>query len=182
MVVFLDRLTKTIAVTQLSDGHAEPFIPGVVDFQLVYNSGAAWGVLDGARLFFVVLAAAAVIAFIVYLWVARPHATLHLLALGFIAGGAIGNAVDRALYGEVTDFIHTLFIAFPYFNVADSAITIGAIFLIASILFSGRSQVVAEKPEAAESDVGDAGDMSEDAAKTVAADASDALEETDDAR
>jgi signal peptidase II len=135
MVVVLDRLTKGLAVGALSGGRAQAVIPGVVDFQLVYNTGAAWGMFEGARALFLVIAAVAVLAMVFYLLLGGRHAAFTLLGLGFIAGGAVGNAIDRALTGKVVDFIHTLFIDFPLFNVADSAITVGAILFVAALLF-----------------------------------------------
>jgi signal peptidase II len=139
MVVVLDRITKQLALSALGGGAAIPFIPGFIDFQLVYNTGAAWGLLDGARGLFLVIAAIAVIAMIVYLLKIPRHATLAILGIGLVAGGAIGNAFDRATEGKVVDFIHTLFIDFPLFNVADSAITVGVILLIIVILFSKKA-------------------------------------------
>jgi signal peptidase II len=140
MVVILDRLTKAAAIQYLSDGHAQPFIPGVLDFQLVFNEGAAWGIFAGARYAFVALALVAIVVVLVYLVTARPHATITVLALGLLIGGAIGNAVDRFQTGRVVDFIHPLFIDFPLFNIADSAITCGIILLAVAILFSKPEQ------------------------------------------
>jgi signal peptidase II len=138
IVVALDRITKLVAVNALSGGVVKPFIPGFIDFRLVFNTGAAWGLFSGARVMFLVVAAVAVAAMLVYLLVASKHSKFEILGLGFIAGGAIGNAFDRAQSGEVVDFIHTLFIDFPYFNIADSAITIGVIVLLIAILFSNN--------------------------------------------
>jgi signal peptidase II len=138
MVVVSDLLTKALAVSALSGGKVQPVIPGIVDFQLVYNTGAAWGMFDGARIPFLIIATLAVVAMVLYLIFARKNAALTLLGLGLIAGGAIGNAIDRALSGKVVDFIHPLFIEFPLFNIADSAITIGTILFIVILLFGGR--------------------------------------------
>jgi signal peptidase II len=75
---------------------------------------------------------------VLYLLLMKRHATLTLLGLGLVAGGAIGNAIDRALTGRVVDFIHTLFIEFPLFNVADSAITVGAVLFGVVLVFGGQ--------------------------------------------
>jgi signal peptidase II len=140
LVVAIDRITKLLAVSVLSGGVVKPFIPDFLDFRLVYNTGAAWGLFSGARSLFLVIAVVAVAAMIVYLLAVKKHAKLEILGLGLIAGGAIGNAFDRAQSGQVVDFIHTLFIDFPLFNIADSAITVGVIFFIIVILFSKKDR------------------------------------------
>jgi signal peptidase II len=138
MVVVSDLLTKALAVSALSGGKVQPVVPGIVDFQLVYNTGAAWGMFEGARIPFLIIAALAIVAMVLYLVFAHKNAALTLLGLGLIAGGAIGNAIERALSGKVVDFIHPLFIEFPLFNIADSAITIGTILFMIALLFGGR--------------------------------------------
>ena len=138
LVVVLDRVTKTLAEDALGGGAIQPFLPGVIDFRLVYNTGAAWGMLEGGRVLFLGIAAVAVVGMVLYLIFAHRHAVLQVLGLGMIAGGAVGNAIDRAASGRVVDFIHTLFIDFPYFNIADSAITVGVILFMVALLFGER--------------------------------------------
>ncbi len=101
------------------------------------NQGAAFSFLaDQAgwqRWFFVVLATAVSGVMIAWLWRIRQEGPIVLMAgLSFVLGGAIGNLIDRAMLGYVTDFIQVWFgsWAFPSFNVADSAITVGAVLLI----------------------------------------------------
>jgi signal peptidase II len=137
LVIVLDRVTKTLAVDALSGGRTKDFIPGLIDFQLVYNTGAAWGILEGARVLFLVMAVICAVAAVLYLLFLR-NSTLAVLGMGMIAGGAIGNAIDRASSGEVIDFIHVLFINFPLFNIADSAITVGSILFMVTLLFVER--------------------------------------------
>ena len=97
-----------------------------------------------ATLVFVVLASAVSVVLIGWLWKIRQDGPFVLVAgLSLILGGAIGNLIDRALLGYVTDFIQVWFgnWAFPSFNVADSAISVGAALLIIDALFvSGRKQ------------------------------------------
>jgi signal peptidase II len=151
MVVVLDRITKTLAVNALSGGGAQAFIPGFLDFQLIYNTGAAWGMLEGARALLLAIAFLAIGAMILYLALMRRHSVPAMLGLGMIAGGAIGNTIDRALSGQVVDFIHTLFIEFPFFNLADSAITVGVVlFAIAMIFGEGREKDEAREEVAAQ--------------------------------
>lgn len=110
------------------------------------NRGAAFSFLADQsgwqRWFFVVLASAVSVLIVAWLWRIRKDGPLVLVAgLSLVLGGAVGNLVDRAALGYVTDFIQVWFgtWAFPSFNVADSAITVGAVLLIVDALFvSGR--------------------------------------------
>lgn len=134
VVILLDQLSKTaiLAAFQLGDSRTiTPFF----NLVRVHNSGAAFSFLAGAsgwqRWFFVGLGVAAAL-FIV--WLLRSHGGQRLFswALALILGGAVGNVVDRLQHGYVVDFIqlHHSGWYFPSFNVADSAITLGAILLI----------------------------------------------------
>ena len=134
VIIVLDQLTKSLILANFAYGdsvHVTPFFNVV----RVHNTGAAFSFLAGAsgwqRWFFVGLGAVAA-AFIV--WMLRSHGGQKLFAwaLALILGGALGNVIDRLLHGYVVDFIqvHYKNAYFPSFNVADSAITIGAAFLI----------------------------------------------------
>ena len=133
-VIVLDQVTKTaiLGAFQLGDSRT---VTSFFNLVRVHNSGAAFSFLAGAsgwqRWFFVGLGVAAAL-FIV--WLLRSHGGQRLFswALALILGGAIGNVVDRLLHGYVVDFIqvHHSGWYFPSFNVADSAITVGAILLI----------------------------------------------------
>jgi len=112
------------------------------------NTGAAFSFLAGAggwqRWFFVVLASVVSVVIAIWLWRIRKEGPLVLMAgLALVLGGAIGNLIDRARLGYVTDFFQVWFgdWAFPSFNVADAGITVGATFLIIDSLFlSGRTE------------------------------------------
>ncbi|MCL1847441.1 MAG: signal peptidase II [Coriobacteriia bacterium] len=162
MSVVLDRLTKSLAETYLTGGITQPFIPHVLDFYLVYNRGAAWGMLEGARPLFLIIAAVTLLAMFIYIGVTRRHAALEVIALGLIAGGALGNGIDRALSGQVVDFVHTLFIDFPLFNIADSSLTVGVILFVITLLLQMRKPKQAE--ETASSDDKEKPDMEDDSA------------------
>ena len=129
-IIVLDQLTKSLVLGafRLHDSHVvTPFF----NLVRVHNTGAAFSFLAGAtgwqRWFFVALGAVAAV-FIV--WLLRRHGGQRLFgwALALILGGAVGNMVDRLLHGYVVDFIqvHWRGWYFPSFNVADSAITVGA--------------------------------------------------------
>jgi signal peptidase II len=134
IAILIDQFTKTVilGMFQLGDSHRVTAFFNVVR---VHNTGAAFSFLASAagwqRWFFVVLGAAAAV-FIV--WMLRRHGAQKLFcwALALILGGAIGNVIDRLLHGYVVDFIQVHYRGwyFPSFNVADSAITVGAGLLI----------------------------------------------------
>jgi signal peptidase II len=134
LVVLLDQLSKTLilGMFQLNDSRT---ITSWFNLVRVHNTGAAFSFLAGAsgwqRWFFVGLGTLAS-AFIVWMLKKHPGEKLFCFAVTMIMGGAIGNVVDRLLHGYVVDFIQVHYGGwyFPSFNLADSAITLGAICLI----------------------------------------------------
>ena len=142
LIILLDQVTKTLIVGtfQLGDSRTVTSFFNVVR---VHNAGAAFSFLAGAsgwqRWFFVGLGTVATV-FIV--WMLRNHGGQRMFswALSLILGGAIGNVIDRLLHGHVIDFIqvHAGGWYFPSFNVADSAITVGAVLLILDELLRVR--------------------------------------------
>ena len=142
-VIVLDHITKYLASAHLEYGELVTLLP-VLDLTLLHNRGAAFSFLSDAggwqRWFFAAIAvgASAWIAF----WLQRLPAGKRWLAasLALILGGALGNLIDRVLLGHVVDFIffHWKSSYFPAFNVADSAITLGAIMMVIEILFLDR--------------------------------------------
>lgn len=127
LVIVADQLTKSLARQLLSYGDPVGVIPGFFNLTLVFNRGAAWGMMAGFRIFFVILA----VAMLVFLAFKREHVfgtgMIGRISCILLSGGIIGNAIDRAYFGYVTDFIdlwHGCY-HFPCFNVADSAICIG---------------------------------------------------------
>ena len=134
----LDQWTKALARTHLRP--LGPFKPKVVIdgfFNLRYseNPGVAFGMLQqmpGGKFVLTALAVAAIVLVIMYLRRTDPEASRLHVALGLVGGGALGNVIDRLIHGHVVDFlqVHWQQHYFPSFNVADSAITIGAMLLI----------------------------------------------------
>jgi signal peptidase II len=130
-IVLLDQLTKAWVVATLSDG-PQSIIGDTIELRLSRNPGGAFSLLTG---FTPLLAVLAVIVAVVLVRVAqRTTDPVMVVALSLVLGGAVGNLLDRIfrapgfLRGEVVDFIRLG--AFPSFNVADSAITIGAVLLV----------------------------------------------------
>jgi signal peptidase II len=140
LIILLDQVTKAVIEARFELFDVKPILP-FLEFTLLYNTGAAFSFLAGAsgwqRWFFIGLGISVSIA-ILY-WMSQLEAKSHrLMAAGFslILGGALGNVIDRIWHGHVIDFIHFHWRQwdFPAFNVADSAITIGAGFLILDAL------------------------------------------------
>ena len=126
-VVALDQATKALARAMLEVGVAVTLVPGVMDLKLTYNTGAAFSLGEGAGPLFVAIAAAIVVAGAVFAW-REPEAPPVLVGLlGCVAGGGIGNAIDRVALGAVTDFFAPTFVDFAVFNVADAFITCGVV-------------------------------------------------------
>jgi signal peptidase II len=129
LVVFaLDRLTKSLVTANVPYGTEVTAIDNLVGITNVHNSGAAFGLAPTFAGFFLV--AAVVVAIGLAIYVARHPGDLRADAvLGLIMGGTLGNGYERIVYGTVTDFINFHF--WPVFNVADSAISIGVVALLA---------------------------------------------------
>ena len=139
-VMLVDQVTKQLIVRQLGWFDVQPLIPHL---NLVHmrNTGAAFSMLSSAPPAFFILLATAVSVGILW-WLRRNPSgqTLVAVALSLILGGALGNVIDRATRGYVVDFIDFYWGEwhFAAFNVADSAITIGAGLLILDMLLEGR--------------------------------------------
>ena len=135
VLIGIDRITKIIAIDVLSQSGPIAFLPALLDFVLVYNTGGAFGLFEGGGVLFVGVAVIAVVAVVIYLIRAQQLHMPVVLALSLISAGALGNAYDRATDGAVPDFIHTIFIEFPVFNMADIFLTVGEILLIAMLAY-----------------------------------------------
>lgn len=132
VIVAFDQLTKFIVDRSMPLHHSIPIIEGFFSLTYVRNTGAAFGIFAGsAELFrrpFLILVSVVAIGFIVVMLKRLRDSEKWLVtALAFILGGAIGNLIDRVLYGEVIDFLDCFWGSYhwPAFNVADSFITVG---------------------------------------------------------
>lgn len=135
LVIVFDQLTKLLADHFLQYHQPVEVMP-MFNLTLMYNKGAAFSFLANAggwqRWFFLILTSA--VSIFIYLWIKKlkTHQVLQYTALALILGGAIGNLIDRAIYGHVIDFLDVYLQQhhWPAFNIADSAITVGAFLLI----------------------------------------------------
>ena len=135
LLVILDQAVKYLVKTLIPMGNSVKFIPGVLGLTHIHNDGAAFSMLAGARWFFVVLT----IAFVVFgMWVLLTGRLRHPLGKWswvLVIAGAIGNLIDRCLYGYVVDMVEVQFMHFAIFNVADIFVVVGGILFCIYYLF-----------------------------------------------
>lgn len=169
-LIGLDQVTKLIAKIHLQPIHSVKIIGNFLRFTYVENPGMAFGIQLGNKLLFNVLSIIAVIVIFVYLLKLRDHNLLRF-SFAIILGGAFGNLIDRFSYGKVVDFIDVEFFdihfsggkflfwelppyameRWPVFNIADSAVSIGMIFIIFTAIFERKTHPVTD--DAASEDI-----------------------------
>lgn len=125
--VVLDFATKAAVTAYLKPVGKLPIIDGVFNLTYLENRGAAFGMLSEHRWIFMVLSAAAIVALLAYLWYARKRDLMMRISLSLIAGGGIGNMIDRICRGYVVDMFDLVFMDYPIFNLADCFVVIGCI-------------------------------------------------------
>lgn len=133
----IDRITKIFAVSRLKDHPSVSLISGILELRYLENTGAAFGLLKNQKSFFI-LVTCVVLIVALYLIVKTPAKKKFVLVnvlTSLIVTGAIGNTLDRFIYGYVIDFIYFIVINFPIFNVADIYVTIASIVFCFSLLF-----------------------------------------------
>jgi signal peptidase II len=145
-VVVLDQATKALIMAKFSMFELQPVIPGLFNLTYLTNTGAAFGMLAGAptiwrQVFFVGVAVVAIGVLVFSYRQFRNQGRIFAHAIGLIAGGAVGNLIDRLRFGAVVDFLD-FYIGtrhWPAFNVADAAITIGVgLFILGSVMSPGE--------------------------------------------
>ena len=144
-VIVIDQVTKSVAVSNLVMFQPVNLFPGF-NFTLMYNEGAAFSFLSDAsgwqRWFFTTVAIVVSIAIVFWLRSLSTGQRMTALSLSLILGGALGNVWDRILLGHVVDFIDVYYASYhwPAFNIADSAISVGAAILIVDSLLQARRE------------------------------------------
>jgi signal peptidase II len=143
-VILADQLTKSWIRTNLYPGQSL-FDAGYFRIIHIYNTGAAFGILQDHSLLFIILAIIGIIVILSLVFTMHSRWTIIdklwvRAGIGMVLGGTAGNLIDRLLYeGRVTDFID--FRIWPAFNIADSAVTVGAILIICFLIFLPQSSV-----------------------------------------
>ncbi|MCD8222582.1 MAG: signal peptidase II [Clostridiales bacterium] len=139
ILVAADRWTKSLAVLFLQNREPVVVIPGV--FELLYseNRGAAFGVMQGRQMVFLVIAAVVLAVSFYAMWnlpdFSKKRYHWLKICICMITAGAVGNMIDRIACGYVVDFLYVALIDFPVFNVADICVTCAAFLLVALMMF-----------------------------------------------
>ncbi len=158
LVLPLDQAAKAWVTGNMAVNEARPIAEGFFRLRYTQNTGAAFGFFQGWTGALSIAAVAIIIAIIVSASRAGQGSTLLMLALGLVTGGALGNLTDRLRLGYVVDFfevygprlnINNIIYTWPVFNVADSAITVGVLLLMAGFLFGQREESPEARNEAA---------------------------------
>jgi signal peptidase II len=147
-VVMADQLTKLWIMASLPLFGKRIIVPGVFNLVHVTNTGAAFGLLSGVhtwwrQVFFIVAALVALLVIFVAYRQSKGKTLIFITAVGLIAGGALGNLIDRIRFGAVVDFLDFSVKSYhwPAFNVADSAISVGVgLFLVRMLFESGPEE------------------------------------------
>ena len=147
-VVGLDLVTKLWIMAHIKPGHGIVLIPQVFRLTHVLNTGAAFSMFESSaspllvRNLLIAFSIAAVVVVVVLIWTMGHRVTLMSVALALILGGAVGNLYDRIRYAHVVDFleVHIVHYHWPDFNIADSAIVVGACLVLLEMLRPQRSE------------------------------------------
>ncbi len=123
-VVLLDQLSKYYIVGAMSEGMSIPVVKGVFHITYILNAGAAFGIMENQRWFFIFIACVLLVLFLFFYRRIISQPLFLQTGLALFAGGAVGNLIDRIRIGKVVDFFD--FRIWPVFNIADIAICVGA--------------------------------------------------------
>ncbi len=134
LTVLVDQLSKQWALVHLASGRIEPLLPGLLQLQLVSNTGAAFSLFSGSPLLLGLVSAVVSLALLGWILLQPPGSPWMNLARGFLLGGALGNGIDRWHYGWVVDFLQFIPIHFPIFNLADVAINLAVLCFLIDLL------------------------------------------------
>ncbi len=136
-LTIIDQLLKLWSVSTLMNKEPIVIIDGVLELRYLENNGAAFGMLQNATVFFLILTVV-ILAVAVVVYIKTPYEKRFdflRLTLILLTAGAIGNFIDRAVHTYVVDFIYFRLIDFPIFNFADICVTFAEIFLVIAIIF-----------------------------------------------
>ena len=137
LIIAADQITKVLTVKSFAVGEGFTLIPNFIDITFVRNEGAAFGIFQGRKWLLIAVSVLVFAAIVFYVVRYKPRSKWLLWSLTLIVAGGLGNLIDRAALGYVRDMIELTFMRFPVFNIADSAITVGAIMLALRVLIRG---------------------------------------------
>jgi len=133
-VVVSDQVSKLWALHHLSGRGVQPLLPGLLQQRLVFNTGAAFSMLEGNAFALGLVSAAVALGLVFWIQSSGALSRWQSLGLGLLLGGAIGNGLDRWRLGSVVDFLDFVPIQFPVFNLADTAINLAVVCLLIDVL------------------------------------------------
>ena len=144
IVIAIDQLSKWLILTEVMNPPRVIEITGFLNLVLVSNKGVSFGLFSSDAVWAqpALASFAALVSILLVFWMRQAQHCFSAIFLGLVVGGALGNAIDRLLHEAVVDFLdfHVAGYHWPVFNIADSAITVGVIFIIAEGLFAGRKK------------------------------------------
>lgn len=140
IIIGIDQWVKFWTVSNLALGETQPFIPKVLSLTYVQNTGAAWSILEGQMWFFYIITPIAVFAAIYFLIKNITGSGWLKYGISLVLAGALGNFIDRIRLNYVVDMFQTDFMRFPIFNVADSALVVGVVFILIYVLLEERKE------------------------------------------
>lgn len=147
LIVAFDQITKYIVSKNLKDGTVINFIPKFIQFRYAENTGMAFSMFSGARWIFIILTLGVCIGALGYMFSNKCKNLWAYWSLGVVVAGGIGNLIDRIRFGFVIDFIEPVFVNFAVFNIADCAVTCGAVVLVIYLVFDAFKKDKSEKNE-----------------------------------
>ena len=136
VTLIIDQITKKVITATMNIGDSYEVIPHFLNITSHRNNGAAWGILSGKMGFFYIITLIILAVLIIFYIKETKYNVFMQVAISLLFAGALGNFIDRLFNGEVVDFIDTNIFGydFPIFNIADSSLTIGVIFVIIALV------------------------------------------------
>ena len=135
LIILADQITKYLVVSNMGVGETLFSVFNIFDITYVQNKGAAFSIMSGKMPLLGLISVVFCVAVVVYWVKKKPSHPLLCTAVTMMFAGAFSNAIDRIFRGFVVDYIRTLFIDFPVFNIADIGITVGAALLVVYFIF-----------------------------------------------
>ncbi|MCO6017814.1 MULTISPECIES: signal peptidase II [Carnobacterium] len=143
VVLIVDQVTKYLVVQNIELYQVKAFLPGVLSWMYIQNTGAAWSILEGQMWFFYVITTVVIIGVLYIMQKYAKESRLFSMGLALILAGALGNFIDRIRLGYVVDMVRIELIDFPIFNVADMSLSIGVALIIVYVLLDEKNKKLA---------------------------------------
>ncbi|KRN54286.1 signal peptidase II [Carnobacterium divergens] len=143
VVLIVDQVTKYLVVQNIELYQVKAFLPGVLSWMYIQNTGAAWSILEGQMWFFYVITTVVIIGVLYIMQKYAKESRLFSMGLALILAGALGNFIDRIRLGYVVDMVRVELFDFPIFNVADMSLSIGVALIIVYVLLDEKNKKLA---------------------------------------